>query len=260
MAHLPWPLYATRPQATTTGEYDLKMIKAAVLALGLCVYAAPVQAQMRWTDRGFVAVDGGVQSGTHDFTTSSSFLLYDETATVTTEQQTKGGGFFDVRGGFRVWRNLAIGAGFSSTQSKGDIVVTGRIPSPIVTDQFRDVRVTQADAKHTESALHVSGTWMVPVTDKVDVGFSAGPSFFFVKQETVPGLQIGEPGPSAVVMLEEQSETAVGYHVGLDVRYMVSKNVGIGGLARYTSAEVGLSQGPLKVGGAQVGGGLRIRF
>jgi len=236
------------------------MIKAGVLALGVFVFAAPAQAQMRWTDRGFVAVDGGVQAGSHDFNTSDTFSLYGEDATLTTKQRSKGGGLFDVRAGYRVWRNLAIGAGFSWTQSKGDITIQGSIPHPFFTDQFRDVSLTQVDAQHTESAVHLSGTWMVPVTDKVDVGVSAGPSILFVKHDTVPALQIGEPGPTAVATITEESETTVGFHAGVDVRYMLNSRVGVGGLARYTWGKVDLSTGQLTVGGMQLGGGLRLRF
>lgn len=238
----------------------MKTIKAGILALGMFALATPAEAQMQWTDRGFVAVDGAIQSGSRDYNTSREFPLYEETARLTTEQRLKGGGLFDIRGGYRVWRNLAIGAGFSSLRTTGDISVQGKIPSPVVHDQLRDVSLAQAGATQAESALHLSGTWMVPVTDKVDVGITGGPSFFFVKQDTLTDLQVSEPGPTVVATLAEESETAVGFHVGLDVRYFITKSIGIGGLARYTFGEVTLSNGPIKVGGMQVGGGVRFRF
>ena len=36
---------------------------------------------------------------------------------------------------------------------------------------------------------------MMPVANKFDVGFFAGPSIFTVKQDTVTDLTVTEPGP-----------------------------------------------------------------
>ena len=67
--------------------------------------------------------------------------------------------------------------------------------------------------------------------------------------------------------------TGMGGNVGVDVTYMLTDMIGVGGLIRYTAASIspdklapeGVSEWEPKptsidVGGLQVGGGLRLRF
>ena len=236
------------------------MMRAGLLAIGLFAFAAPVQAQMTWTDKGFAAADGGVQVGSKSFDTNATFDLYEEVATLDTTRKGKAGGFFDIRGGYKVWRNLAVGAGISWFGSKSDVSINAAIPDPIRQDQLRSVSLTAANAKRSETALHLTGTWMVPVTDKIDVGLGAGPSIFFVKNDTVTALNVAEPGPSASASIEKISETTVGLHLGVDVRYMLTSRYGVGGLLRYTWAKADLPGGKLTAGGLQIGAGGRVRF
>ena len=56
--------------------------------------------------------------------TSSTFPLYDETATITSSQKVKGGAFFDIGGAFRVWgKNLLAGVTYSHTSSDADVAL-----------------------------------------------------------------------------------------------------------------------------------------
>jgi hypothetical protein len=236
------------------------MMRAGFLAIGLFVAAAPAQAQMVWTDKGFAAFDVGVQVGSKAFDTETTFDIYTEPATLRTERDGGAGGFFDIRGGYKVWRNLAVGVGLSRFGSTKDVVVSAQIPDPIEHDLLREVSATGPDAKRTETALHFSGTWMIPVTDKIDVGLSGGPSIFFVKNDTVTSLTVTEPVPTATANLEEVSETTAGFHLGVDVRYMLTDRLGVGGLLRYARASTDFPGGKLTAGGLQFGGGLRVRF
>jgi opacity protein-like surface antigen len=238
----------------------LKMMKAGLLAVGLFAYATPAQAQMTWTNKGFAAVDFGIQAGSHTFDTSTEFPLYDETATLKTSQKGKSGPMVDFRAGYKVWSNLLIGAGYSWTSGKSDVAINASIPHPAEFDKPRAVSLTAADASHTEGALNVSAIWMVPVTDKIDVGIMGGPTVFFVKKDVVTELVVTEPGPAATGTITEASETGVGYHIGLDVQYAINQRLGVGGLARYSAGKVDVTGGEVTVGGFQVGGGIRIRF
>ena len=126
-----------------------------------------------------------------------------------------------------------------------------------------DITATLSSAKHTENAIHISGVWMVPVTDKIEVGISAGPSVFMLKQDVPDSLSVSEPGPSVQsVGSSRVSKTTGGFNAGLDVTYLLTQKVGAGLLARYTwgSAKLGDSADSLTVGGFQLGGGLRLRF
>jgi hypothetical protein len=58
-------------------------------------------------------------------------------------------------------------------------------------------------------------------------------------------------------------ESATGLHIGLDVRYLIVKNAGVGLFARYTSGKfdtTAINGGSMEVGGFQYGAGLRVRF
>jgi len=133
------------------------MTKAGVLAL--CLFAVPSVASaqtMQWTDKGYVAFTVGAQVGSHKLDTSSTFPLYEETATVTSHQEIQGGGFFDIGGAYRVWgQNLLAGVNFTHTSSDADVAITGSIPDPVFFDRPRAVNTTQTGAQHSENALHL---------------------------------------------------------------------------------------------------------
>ncbi len=242
----------------------MKMMKAVVLCLALGAVVAPnAQAQMTWTDQGFVNVTGGAQAGTHALDTSTSFDLYGEKAAVASGQQVKGGGFFDVTAGYKVWRNLAAAIGYSHAGSSSDATITASIPDPRFFDRPRSVTASATGLKHSENVVNLMAVWMVPVTDKVDVGVSAGPSIFSVTQGLPTNVSIVEPGPTvSSVATSDVKKTTAGFNAGVDVTYLVTKRVGVGGLARYTwgSADLSGASAKLTVGGFQIGGGLRLRF
>ena len=242
----------------------MQIKKAAVLCLFMCALVVPrADAQMTWTDNGFVNLNGGFQAGSHTLQTSTPFQIYDETASVDSTQKISGGGFFDVSAGYKVWRNLAVGVGYSWTSSSADAAISASIPDPLVHDTLRPVSGSAPDLNHTEATINLVATWMVPVTDKIDVGIAAGPSIFMVKQDLPDALTVDEPGPIiSGVTTRSLSKTGGGFHAGIDVTYLVTKRFGVGGLLRYTHGSVtveGASDG-LTVGGFQLGVGGRLRF
>jgi len=243
----------------------LNMLKAGVLALCLCAVTVPASAQqMQWTDRGFVSINGGGQVGSHDLASTQSFPLFDETALVTSSQSVGSGGLFDISGGYRVWENLAVSLGYTHTSSKSDMNVSASIPDPVFFDQPHLVTTSLSGAKHSENVVNIDAVWMLPVTDKIDVGFSLGPSIFSVKQDVAANLSESNSTPTLV----SESKTTAGINIGLDVTYLLGKfpglgnNWGVGAFTRYTwgSAKFGNSSDKLTVGGFQIGAGARFRF
>jgi hypothetical protein len=241
------------------------------LAMGLILLAAPnARAQMQWTDKIFVNVNGGYQvASTKEFTSSSDFSVYDEPATLTATQKLESGPVFDGSVGYKVWDNLAVALGLTYATSKSDVVVTARIPHPLFFDQFRTANVTASGAEHKELQTHIQLVWFWPFTDKIDFAFAAGPSFISVNQELISGVNIGpEVGPSYTtpeitdIIVKKESKTAFGINLGADMTYKIAKNYGAGFTARYVfgSADLpGLAESQ-KVGGFQLLGGLRIRY
>jgi hypothetical protein len=241
----------------------LKTMKAGILAL--CVCAAPHMADaqtMQWTDKGYVSVNGGVQVGSHTLNTTSTFDIYDETATVTSTQKVKSSGIFDIGGAYRVWgKNILGGLSFSHASSNSNVSLSASIPDPAFTDRPRTVTSSQSGAKHSENVLNFDAIWMMPVAEKLDVGLFAGPSIFFIKQDTVGALTVSEPGPSVVAPLHSVSKTTAGINLGADLQYMLHKQWGVGGTARYTWGSAKIDSGDkLTVGGFQLAAGVRYRF
>jgi hypothetical protein len=240
----------------------LNITKAGILTLSVLAVPQLAAAQtMQWTDKGYVSVNVGMQIGSDTLDTSSTFPLYDETATVTSTQKIEGGAIFDIGGAYRVWgNNLLAGISYSRTSSDADVAISASIPDPDVFDQPRSVSDTQSGVKHTENAIHINAIWMMPVANKLDVGFFAGPTIFSVQQDTVLTLDVTEPVPTVTAPLESVTKTTVGINLGVDVQYMVSPRWGVGGLARYSWGSADFEGDGLTLGGLQLGAGVRVRF
>ena len=238
--------------------------RAIILAAGLCAVPQFASAQtMQWTDKGFVTFNVGAQVGSHDLDTNSTFSLYEETATVASTQQVKSGTFIEFGGAYRVWgNNLLGGVSFTHTSSDANVAVTASVPDPVFFDRPRAVSASLSGAKHSENAIHLNAIWMLPVANKLDVGVSAGPSIFMVKQDTITSLTVTEPGPSVNAPLSEVKKTTVGFNAGVDVQYLIRKDIAVGGIARYTwgSADIDGANDKVTVGGFQIGAGVRYRF
>lgn len=242
----------------------MRIPQRAALTLALCTLGVPAaEAQMTWTDKLFVNANIGIQGGSHSLEASTNFELYDETGTLSTAQDVGGGFFFDVSAGYKVWRNLAVGIGFSRTASDDDLTVTARVPDQLVFDRLRTATATASGVSHSETAINLSGTWMLPVTDKIDVGFVFGPTIFHVNQDLPTSISVTEPGPTInSIAVTGAGKTTMGFHMGVDVTYLITPRYGVGGLARYSFGSVDLdgASDSLGVGGFQIGGGVRIRF
>jgi len=247
----------------------LQITKAAVLTLALCALAtASAEAQMTWTDKGFVNASFGFQGGSRTLATSTEFDIYGseefgEHGTLATTQDAGGGAFFDISGGYKVWRNLAVGIGFNRVSGDSDVAVIASVPDPLVADRPRPASTTASGSEHSEVAINLSGTWMMPVTDKVDVGFSFGPTIFSVSQDVPTSISVSEPGPTITTTnMTKVDKTTVGVHFGVDATYIFRPRMGAGAFLRYSvgSADLEGATDNLTVGGFQIGFGFRYRF
>jgi hypothetical protein len=210
---------------------------------------------------GFVNVDAGAEPQRRTITASSSFSLYDETATVTAIQRIRNGVVFDVSGGMRIRRNLAVGAGFSQFGRAGTGAVTTSIPHPGFFDRPLVVSTDASDLAHTERTIHGRVTWFMPISDTLDISVSGGPSFIHVVQGLATSITVLPGTQSVTVVKETHSGNAIGVNGGIDANYMVRSRLGIGLFVRYTAGTLNLPTAPdFKVGGIQTGLGLRARF
>ncbi len=225
-----------------------------------------------WTGNGFISISGGGQLGDRQFEANLSVPKFDEIAEFETDHALSGGGILDVGGGLRVWRNLGFGAGFSMLQTSDDVSGTGSVPNPLFFDSPRSVTFTETGLKHREVGVHFSAVYVIPVSERFMVSLFGGPTIFRVRQDFVTDVELGpetdaplfETVSVASVTTSSTDETGFGGHIGFDGTFLMNDQLGVGGFFRYTGGSVDLPAGnsmkTIDVGGAQLGGGLRLFF
>ena len=245
-----------------------------VLAFGSLVaalaVAAPASAQpAAWPERVWISVSGGVQPSTSGFDDAFDLPLYTEQEHVTVDYPSGTGALIAGSGALRVWKRLAIGVGVTHYSGSGDSAVTASLPHPFFDNTFRNIEGT-APTERTETGTHVLIGWMWPISGKVRLLLTAGPSFISVRHDIVTNVQFSETFPFDTaeftgVDTRSASNSATGFNAGADVTWMFSKRVGAGALVQVTRASVDLDTGDgrtirVGAGGAQVGAGLRFVF
>lgn len=241
---------------------------AAAIALLLC--GSPVEAQMmQWQGRGFINANFGVQATGDDVSLNAAREVYGEPLTITSGVDVGGGAIWDIAAGYRVWRNLVVGLGYSRFGNDNDTTAAVSIPHPLITDQPRLGTTAASGLEHSQGALHFVASWMIPVTDKIDVAVSAGPTIFFVKQDIITDVAFSETGaPFTSVeiggpVVTDASETGGGFNIGADVTYLLRPRWGVGAFLRYVGGGVSFDEldgGEIDAGGVQLGFGVRYRF
>ena len=242
-----------------------------MLIASLVLFAtAAASAQMEWADRGFINVNGTFQVGDGSFAETLTETLYDEQAMYDLTHEFSGGALFDISGGARVWRNLAAGLAVSMFNTTSTVSLTGSAPHPLFFNRSRAVTHQQGALDHRQIGWHFQLTWFVPVTDKIDVAVSGGPSVYNVRQRLasqVEIVEIGAPFDTATVnrlVTQESRNNGVGGNVGVDFTYLFTETFGGGIMLRWAGASVDIpAQGgtqSIDAGGFQVGVGARVRF
>jgi hypothetical protein len=230
-------------------------------ALGLFLAASSAAAQPTAAPNIFISLNGGVHASSEDVSVSAAQSLYNETATVSAEQTVGGGPMIDFSVGYRVWNDVSIALGLSSFSDTAQARATASVPHPAIFDRFATRELTVDDLKHSQRAVHLSVMWTTPIAEKMDGSILLGPSFIRVKQDLVTGITVPAGTQNADAVTAEESESAVGFHLGGDVTYAVTPRIGVGGLVRFVIGSVELpSAGDLSVNGFEIGGGVRVRF
>jgi len=245
----------------------MRIVAAAVLAVTI---AAPASAQDRqWPERTWVSINGGVQSAGTAFDDVFEVPLYTESERVTVQYPVKGGGLFGAHAGYRIWKRLTIGAGVTRYSRRADAQVQAQLPHPFFDNQFRAVEGT-ASALRGETAANVLIGWMQPVSDRVRVILTAGPSFINVEQTIVTGVEVAETYPYdtaafTTASTRREGHTGTGFNAGADVTWMFTRRLGVGGIVQVTRARARLAAGndrtiTVDAGGVQAGAGIRFFF
>ena len=241
----------------------------------LLAASAPASAQSG-TLSGRVAVHvnpAAFQASQDELRQTLSFRAYGEDARFQASHGFKGSVFIDAGGHIRVWRQLSVGASYTELSDSDSTAVTGTVPHPVLFNSDRAIAPQTLSLQHRERAAHIQAAWVIRIPDneRLHITVSGGPSFFNVTQGMVTDIRVSEAGgpPFATVSVDQVSTTDVtrnawGANIGVDVAYMLTDYVGVGGFVRFSRATVDVSSSgsdlSLDVGGVQTGGGVRFRF
>lgn len=248
-------------------------VAVAMLNVGaLAVAVLPVAAQPSEA-RGFITVNGGLQAAVADFSDSIALehaLFGPEAGEVATRYRGGGDTLFDVGGGVRLSRQLAVGVSVSRYSHEDEGSVIGRLPHPFFFDRPRQIAATAMGFGRDELATHVQVLWVIPAGQSVDITLFGGPTVFNVTQELVTSVTFDQEYPYndatfTGVSRQQRSAVTTGFHAGADVAFYFSNWVGVGGMVRFSrgSVDLGAPAGgvvAVDVGSIQTSGGLRLRF
>jgi len=232
-----------------------------VLAVCAAIVAAtPAPARAQSGERAFLNFGVGAQPERHSVTASTSFPLYDETATVSAEQHISNGPLFEIGCGAHVTRSLAIGAAFSTFGRPGGGTLTASVPDPIFYNRPANLSRDASDLEHKERSIHVQALYFVPVNEKFDISLSAGPSFIHVSQDLITASVDSGTGAVTPTPVTETGN-AVGFNAGGQINYLFTSRYGVGLFVGYAGGSVDLPHATgFKVGGFRTGLALQARF
>src|SRR5687767_50265 len=252
----------------------MRQFVAGVMMIVLAGAADAAAQTGTWADRGYVNIGFGVESGSSSISDTHNFVIYEESATLTSSTNWTSGSLIDGGFGVRVWRNMTVGIAYHQEENDTDGEITGSIPSPIFFNRPRQLS-QEVVLERKERALHLVVGWVIPFSEKLDVMVFGGPSFFRLQQDGAaldvdPIREGGSPFTTVVadVDVATRNKSLTGYNVGADVTYIAWSNddlrIGAGGFVRFTQAEGDILQlvneQSTKVGGMQFGFGARTRF
>src|SRR5439155_2264247 len=125
------------------------------------------QSQQDPGNRAFIDVNVGAQPQRHTLNTSSTFSLYDEVATVTSNQPIPNGAIFEVSGGYRIRPHLAVAVGFSSFRRRSAGALSASIPDPLFFNQPRIISGQTSCLDHSVRAVQVEALCIIKVIDRI---------------------------------------------------------------------------------------------
>ncbi len=220
--------------------------------------------------RGFIGASAGAQAIGSDFDASTDFQLYRQDTHFDASYDLPPAFSFEVAGGARVWRSLGVAVAVSRHEQSGDAALDASLPHPFFFDRARLLDLTIPDLSRSETAIHVGVLWFKPLTRRVLLSLSAGPSFISYTQDIITNLVLTETYPYDSVPVSrgitaQRDGAAIGGYASGDAYLRLTRRVAVGGGARFSRATDDVESLPgqsvsIETGGLQVGGGVRWLF
>ena len=242
---------------------------AAALTLTLTPALALRASAQSPTPRVVLGVSGGIQAPAPAFSDRFEFESNVETATVAVEYPGGSAGVGDASVGVRVWKGLGAGVAVSSASRTGSADLDARLPHPLLFQRPRSLTASQSGIRSSELGVHTQLLYTLPVTARIALVLSGGPSVVRLTQDLVTGLTYDDTYPFDEVTFrnapaQRAVASATGFNAGVDLRWMFTRSFGLGALVRYSRATVDLNADArtvrVRVGGAQAGVGVRVAF
>jgi hypothetical protein len=218
--------------------------------------------ELRETTGAFISIGGGGQPQKRSFSNSGTFSSFGETGRFEVNQNVGAGFLFDVGGGYQFAKHLAVGVSVWNVRSSSAVSGAASIPDPVFFGRFTTVTPTPDNDLHQSSlGVNVQFIYMLPISDKLDVNLSLGPTIIRTKLD-VGTLAVTPNSTTVTLSKESQSKTtAKAGNLGAELAYHLSEIYTGGLFVRYSGGEVDLPSLPkAKVGGLQVGAIVRYRF
>jgi hypothetical protein len=118
--------------------------------------------------------------------------------------------------------------------------------------------------------MHAQLQFSIPATRQLILVLSAGPSRLNVEQELVTDVLYDEEYPFDIATFRSATTRAskasvTGFNAGADLRWMLGRHMGFGGMVRFIRGSVDLTTDNdrrirVRAGGVQAGGGIRVAF
>jgi len=246
----------------------------AAMAVAGCVALGAQSASAQTDDsRFYINLSGAFEPGSQTYSDDGTFRLYDETGRLSVSSEVSSGAVLDVAVGGRVSGNFTFGLGFHRTSGSDVATVSGNAPHPIFFGRPRTFSKDLEALTRTEQALHISVGYLVSVGEKLDLHVTAGPSQFRFNQQVPVSVTITETSGTfaavqATVATASRKRNVWGGHVGADLSYPVFESGAavfrLGAYLRYAAASsefrVVSNSVTTKLGGVQLGAGVRVRF
>ena len=181
------------------------------------------------------------------------------------------GGFLDVASGVRVWHALALGVGFTQFNDTSGIDGIGSVPNPLFFNRPRNVSFEDTGFEHRQIGINISALYSIPLSDRLIVTISGGPTLFRLRQDLVTDVELGAATPpnfdnGEVIATTATSSNGTGWggHFGVEGTYLLTEQLGVGAFIRVTAGSVDLAtettSAVVDVGGPQLGAALKLFF
>ena len=206
----------------------------------------------------FVDISAGIGAKPSSLTTGTSFTIFGEDGSAATEIAPGLSGLADFRVGYHVHPRIAVAVALSGSQSTVAAATTASVPNPIRFNSPTIISLEAPELKRREIGVHLQASYALPLSAGLVLTIAGGPSIVHL-QQGVPSVTVS--GTTPTIVSANESGNGFGGNVGADLSTYFSERYGLGVLVRYVAAKVDLpSASGVRVGGVQVGAGLRLRF